>query len=77
MAFKGLIFVVLLLVVTPGYGRVDGMIPVKHVRNVIEIGKAPGTGMAMTIPSPPPQPWFSGGGSQKCKLQFLGYPPWG
>jgi len=50
MAFKGLIFVVLLRVVIPGYGPLVGTVPTRHVPNANEIGKAHGSGMAMIIP---------------------------
>ena len=50
MAFKGLLFVALLRAVILGSGPPDGTVPTRHVRNAIEIGKVPGSGMVMSIP---------------------------
>ena len=55
MAFKGLISGVLLRAVILGFGQLIGTVPTRHVPVVTEIGKAHGSGMAMSMQAPESQ----------------------
>ena len=56
MAYRGPLFVVLLVVATLGFGPQGGTVQTRHAPAAIGIGKAHGNGMAMSTPPNSPIP---------------------